>query len=80
MMSIMTLNEKIRILESMRYRSKMEATLSLIRQKSYFDAEAVDFIIKNAQNSKIETVNDELEVEAMIRHRVHGMNPHKTFY
>ncbi|CAI2302571.1 unnamed protein product [Caenorhabditis sp. 36 PRJEB53466] len=78
-MKIMALNEKVRILESLRHRTKMESTISLIRQKSYFDADAVDFIFSNQQNRLIETVNDELEPEEMVHHRVHGMNPHRKF-
>ncbi|CAO4361649.1 unnamed protein product [Caenorhabditis nigoni] len=80
MMTIMTLNDKIRILESIRYRSKMEATLSLIRQKSYFDADAVDFILENEATYKVDAVSDEMEVKEMVFHRVHGMNPHKSFF
>lgn len=76
----MLLNEKIRILESVRHRSKMESTLSLIRQKSYFDAYASDFIIRNQQNEKINTVKDEMDAEEMVHHLVHGMNPHKNSY
>ncbi|CCD64268.1 Guided entry of tail-anchored proteins factor 1 [Caenorhabditis elegans] len=80
MTKIMLLNEKIRILESVRHRSKMESTLSLIRQKSYFDAYASDFIIRNQQNEKINTVKDEMDAEEMVHHLVHGMNPHKNSY
>ncbi|KAF1770478.1 hypothetical protein GCK72_002297 [Caenorhabditis remanei] len=80
MMTIMLLNDKIRILESMRHRTKMEAILSLIRQKSYYDADAVEFILENAASYKTDAVSDEMEVKDMVYHRVHGLNPHRSFY
>uniref|UniRef100_A0A8R1DGU8 Uncharacterized protein n=1 Tax=Caenorhabditis japonica TaxID=281687 RepID=A0A8R1DGU8_CAEJA len=79
MIKILVLNEKIRILEAVRHRSKMESILSLIRHKSYFDADAVDFILRNQSNSLIDTVLDEMEAESIVHHRVHGMDPHRKF-